>query len=57
VSRARAEQVASYLAGNGISRERMDVGWFGADYLARADADPQSKALNRRAEIVVLLDY
>jgi outer membrane protein OmpA-like peptidoglycan-associated protein len=55
VSRARAEQVASYLAGKGISQERMEVGWFGADYLARTTA-AQNMALNRRAEIVVLLD-
>ncbi|GHV66194.1 hypothetical protein AGMMS49928_00280 [Spirochaetia bacterium] len=56
VSRARAEQVASYLAGKGISRERMDVGWFGADYMIAANPKSQNKALNRRAEIVVLVD-
>lgn len=52
LSKRRAEQVASALAGTGIDEARVNMRYFGEDRLRRGDNTPEAWAQNRRVEVV-----
>lgn len=51
LSERRANNVAAYLAGQGVSSSIMDVRWFGEENLAVPTADNVREPNNRRVEI------
>jgi len=51
LSERRANNVATYLAGQGVSRSIMDVRWFGETNLAVETGDNVREPNNRRVEI------
>lgn len=51
LSERRAENVAAYLEGQGVSRSIMDVRWFGETDLAVETGDNVREPNNRRVEI------
>jgi OOP family OmpA-OmpF porin len=51
LSERRAENVASYLAGQGVSSGVMDIRWFGENDLMVPTADNVREPNNRRVEI------
>ncbi len=52
LSERRAQNVASYLTGQGVNGSIMDVRWFGQNDLAVDTADNVREPNNRRVEIV-----
>jgi OOP family OmpA-OmpF porin len=51
LSERRAENVADYLAGQGVSKSVMDIRWFGQDDLMVPTGDNVREPNNRRVEI------
>lgn len=54
LSEQRAESVASYLAGQGVARARMQVYGYGPRYPIADNRSEAGKAANRRVEIDIL---
>lgn len=53
LSRARADAVASYLAGQGVARSRLTSRGYGPDRPRVSNATPAGQAANRRIEFYV----
>lgn len=53
LSRQRADAVASYLAGQGVSRSRLSARGYGPDNPRASNATPAGQATNRRIEFYV----
>jgi outer membrane protein OmpA-like peptidoglycan-associated protein len=54
ISEQRAQNVATYLIGQGLQRERFEVAGFGYRYPVADNATEQGRALNRRVEIRIV---
>ena len=54
ISEQRAQNVASYLIGQGLQRERFEVVGMGERYPIASNDSEQGRALNRRVEIRLL---
>ncbi len=54
ISEQRAQNVATYLIGQGLQRERFEVAGFGYRYPEADNATEQGRALNRRVEIRIV---
>jgi len=54
LSQTRAESVVAYLAGNGISRERLTAKGYGPARPLTTNATPEGRAMNRRVEMKVI---
>ena len=53
LSLARARAVADELAAQGVPRSRLKVQGFGSSYPVAGNDTPESRALNRRTEVVL----
>lgn len=53
LSLQRAQSVADFLMGKGLSEDRLQVQGFGADYPLATNTTEEGRALNRRTEIVL----
>ena len=53
LSRARADAVAAYLAGQGVARSRLTARGYGPDRPRSSNATPAGQAANRRIEFYV----
>ncbi len=53
LSRQRADAVAAYLAGQGVSRSRLSARGYGPDNPRASNANPAGQAINRRIEFYV----
>ncbi|TWG93548.1 outer membrane protein OmpA-like peptidoglycan-associated protein [Luteimonas sp. J16] len=54
ISEERARNVADYLIGQGLRRERFEVAGFGYQYPVADNSTEQGRALNRRVEIRIV---
>ncbi len=54
ISEERAQNVATYLIGQGLQRERFEVAGFGYRYPVADNSTEQGRALNRRVEIRIV---
>ena len=54
ISEERAQNVASYLIGQGLQRERFEIAGFGYRYPVADNSTEQGRALNRRVEIRIV---
>ena len=54
LSEQRAQNVGSYLIGQGLQRERFEIVGFGKRYPVADNSTDQGRALNRRVEIRVI---
>ncbi len=54
ISEQRAQNVSSYLIGQGLQRERFETVGFGKRYPIADNATDQGRALNRRVEIRII---
>lgn len=54
ISEQRAQNVSSYLIGQGLQRERFETVGFGKRYPIADNATEQGRALNRRVEIRII---
>lgn len=53
---ARAENVAAYLMGRGISNDQINVKSFGAENPVTTNTTPEGRQINRRVEVSVMLN-
>ncbi len=56
LSKERAESVAAYLKGRGISNDQILVAFEGANQPIATNATPEGKQLNRRVDVTVNLN-
>ena len=56
LSQARAESVAAYLKGRGISNDQIVVAFEGANKPIATNSTPEGKQLNRRVDVTVSLN-
>ena len=54
ISEQRAQNVANYLIGQGLQRERFEVAGFGYRFPVADNSTEQGRALNRRVEIRIV---
>ncbi|TYT23753.1 OmpA family protein [Luteimonas viscosa] len=54
ISEQRAQNVATYLIGQGLQRERFEVAGFGYRYPVADNSTEQGRALNRRVEVRIV---
>ena len=54
ISEERAQNVATYLIGQGLQRERFEIAGFGYRYPVADNSTEQGRALNRRVEIRIV---
>lgn len=54
ISEQRAQNVASYLIGQGLKRERFEIVGFGKRYPIADNSTDQGRALNRRVEVRIV---
>ncbi|HRN61196.1 MAG TPA: OmpA family protein [Luteimonas sp.] len=54
ISEQRAQNVANYLVGQGLQRERFEIAGFGYRHPIASNSTDQGRALNRRVEIRIV---
>jgi outer membrane protein OmpA-like peptidoglycan-associated protein len=56
LSEKRARAVQTYLVNKGVSKDRLDVKWFGQTKPAYPNDTPEGRQKNRRVEMQVVFD-